>query len=71
MVPDFEEQDTKALYFRYGGPQINPFLNIQLYEKALDLFEEDPPTSVILHKHLLRTVLASIVIVVLVDLDKA
>ncbi|CAM8958612.1 unnamed protein product [Rhodiola kirilowii] len=48
-----------------------PFLNIQLYEKALDLFEEDPPTSVILHKHLLRTVLASIVIVVLVDLDKA
>ncbi|CAM8879143.1 unnamed protein product [Rhodiola kirilowii] len=47
-----------------------PFLNIQLYEKALDLFEEDPPTSVILHKHLLRTIAASIVEVLLVDLDK-
>ncbi|CAM8964329.1 unnamed protein product [Rhodiola kirilowii] len=48
-----------------------PFLNIQLYEKALDLFEEDPPPRlVILHKHLLRTIAASIVEVLLVDLDK-
>lgn len=31
------------------------FLNMQLYEKALDLFEDDQSTSVILHRHLLRT----------------
>uniref|UniRef100_A0A7N0RA85 E3 UFM1-protein ligase 1 homolog n=1 Tax=Kalanchoe fedtschenkoi TaxID=63787 RepID=A0A7N0RA85_KALFE len=47
-----------------------PFLVIQLYEKALDLFEDDPPTSVILHKHLLRTAAAAIVDILLVDLDK-
>ncbi|KAG4198629.1 hypothetical protein ERO13_A05G098800v2 [Gossypium hirsutum] len=32
------------------------FLNMQLYEKALDLFEDDQSTSVTLHRHLLRTV---------------
>uniref|UniRef100_A0A7N0UCQ4 E3 UFM1-protein ligase 1 homolog n=1 Tax=Kalanchoe fedtschenkoi TaxID=63787 RepID=A0A7N0UCQ4_KALFE len=47
-----------------------PFLNIQLYEKALDLFEDDPPTSAILHKHLLRTTAATIVDILLLDLDK-
>ncbi|KDP44170.1 hypothetical protein JCGZ_05637 [Jatropha curcas] len=36
------------------------FLNLQLYEKALDLFDDDQSTSVILHRHLLRTVAASI-----------
>uniref|UniRef100_A0A7N0VFX7 E3 UFM1-protein ligase 1-like domain-containing protein n=1 Tax=Kalanchoe fedtschenkoi TaxID=63787 RepID=A0A7N0VFX7_KALFE len=41
------------------------FLVIQLYEKALDLFEYDPPTS-----HLLRTAAAAIVDILLVDLDK-
>ncbi|XP_050371357.1 E3 UFM1-protein ligase 1 homolog isoform X2 [Argentina anserina] len=37
------------------------FLNMQLYEKALDLFEDDQSTSVILHRHLLRTTASSIV----------
>ncbi|ONK62365.1 uncharacterized protein A4U43_C07F3130 [Asparagus officinalis] len=37
------------------------FLEFQLYEKALDLFEDDPSTSVVLHKHLLKTMAASIV----------
>ncbi|KAE8666675.1 E3 UFM1-protein ligase 1-like protein [Hibiscus syriacus] len=36
------------------------FLNMQLYEKALDLFEDDQSTSVTLHRHLLRTVGTSI-----------
>ncbi|CAK7331660.1 unnamed protein product [Dovyalis caffra] len=36
------------------------FLNMQLYEKALDLFEDDQSTSVVLHRHLLRTMAASI-----------
>lgn len=45
------------------------FLNIQLYEKALDLFEDDPSASVILHRHLLRTTATSILDTVLVNLD--
>ncbi|XP_027087980.1 E3 UFM1-protein ligase 1 homolog isoform X1 [Coffea arabica] len=45
------------------------FLNIQLYEKALDLFEDDPSTSVLLHKHLLRTTATSMVDTLLLDLD--
>ncbi|WJZ88804.1 hypothetical protein VitviT2T_008073 [Vitis vinifera] len=45
------------------------FLNMQLYVKALDLFEDDQSTSVILHKHLLRTTAASIVDMVLLNLD--
>ncbi|XP_057782761.1 E3 UFM1-protein ligase 1 homolog [Salvia miltiorrhiza] len=46
------------------------FLNIQLYEKALDLFEDDPPNAVLLHKHLLRTAATPIVDTLLVSLDK-
>ncbi|XP_047943539.1 E3 UFM1-protein ligase 1 homolog [Salvia hispanica] len=46
------------------------FLNIQLYEKALDLFEDDPPNAVLLHKHLLRTAATPIVDTLLVHLDK-
>ncbi|KAK4709585.1 hypothetical protein R3W88_030510 [Solanum pinnatisectum] len=45
------------------------FLNMQLYEKALDLFEDDPSTSVLLHKHLLRTTGTSIVDTLLLNLD--
>ncbi|KAG5253659.1 E3 UFM1-protein ligase [Salix suchowensis] len=36
------------------------FLNMQLYEKALDLFEDDQSTCAVLHRHLLRTMAASI-----------
>ncbi|KAF9665477.1 hypothetical protein SADUNF_Sadunf16G0126800 [Salix dunnii] len=36
------------------------FLNMQLYEKALDLFEDDQSTCAVLHRHLLRTIAASI-----------
>ncbi|GAB4824343.1 hypothetical protein Ancab_007231 [Ancistrocladus abbreviatus] len=46
------------------------FLNMQLYEKALDLFEDDQPTSVVLHRHLLRTTAASIVDMLLLNMDK-
>ncbi|KAL2487556.1 E3 UFM1-protein ligase 1-like protein [Forsythia ovata] len=46
-----------------------PFLNIQLYEKALDLFEDDQSTSVLLHKHLLRTSATPMVDSLLVNLD--
>ncbi|KAL0436523.1 UNVERIFIED_CONTAM: E3 UFM1-protein ligase 1 [Sesamum radiatum] len=45
------------------------FLNIQLYEKALDLFEDDQSTAVLLHKHLLRTAATPIVDALLVNLD--
>ncbi|CAN4119993.1 unnamed protein product [Withania somnifera] len=45
------------------------FLNIQLYEKALDMFEDDQSTSVLLHKHLLRTTGTSIVDTLLLNLD--
>ncbi|KAF8397566.1 hypothetical protein HHK36_016486 [Tetracentron sinense] len=45
------------------------FLNMQLYEKALDLFEDDQSTSVILHRHLLRTTATSIVDMLLLNLD--
>ncbi|WOK93753.1 hypothetical protein Cni_G02454 [Canna indica] len=45
------------------------FLDIQLYEKAPDLFEDDPPTSIILHKHLLKTMATPIVDKFLATLD--
>ncbi|XVF05585.1 hypothetical protein REPUB_Repub05bG0185300 [Reevesia pubescens] len=45
------------------------FLNMQLYEKALDLFEDDQSTSVTLHRHLLRTFATSIADVLFFNLD--
>ncbi|OEL20865.1 E3 UFM1-protein ligase 1-like protein [Dichanthelium oligosanthes] len=45
-------------------------LDMQLYEKALDVFEDDPATSGILHKHLLRSMGTPIVDKVLITLDK-
>ncbi|GAU14606.1 hypothetical protein TSUD_96700 [Trifolium subterraneum] len=46
------------------------FLNMQLYEKALELFEDDQSTSVVLHRHLLRTIAAPMVDMLLHDLDE-
>ncbi|XVF20139.1 hypothetical protein REPUB_Repub11eG0172800 [Reevesia pubescens] len=45
------------------------FLNMQLYEKAIDLFEDDQSTSVTLHRHLLRTIAMSRADMVLHNLD--
>ncbi|KAK3206163.1 hypothetical protein Dsin_020209 [Dipteronia sinensis] len=45
------------------------FLNMQLYEKALDLFEDDQSTSVIMHRHLMRTTAAAIVDNLFFNLD--
>jgi len=45
-------------------------LDMQLYEKALDVFEDDPATSGILHKHLLKSMGTPIVDKVLITLDK-
>ncbi|CAL5097269.1 unnamed protein product [Urochloa decumbens] len=45
-------------------------LDMQLYEKALDVFEDDPATSGILHKHLLRSMGTPIVDKVLITLGK-
>ncbi|KAM1148907.1 hypothetical protein ACFX2B_029264 [Malus domestica] len=45
------------------------FLNMQLYEKALDLFEDDQSTSVIFHRHLLRTTATTIADMLLQNLD--
>ncbi|KAL5716891.1 hypothetical protein ACHQM5_009999 [Ranunculus cassubicifolius] len=45
------------------------FLNMQLNERALDLFEDDPSASVILHKHLLRTTATSLTDLLLINLD--
>nr|KYP68439.1 UPF0555 protein KIAA0776 isogeny family [Cajanus cajan] len=46
------------------------FLNMQLYEKALELFEDDQSTFVVLHRHLLRTVAAPMVDILLRNLDE-
>ncbi|XP_042501540.1 E3 UFM1-protein ligase 1 homolog [Macadamia integrifolia] len=45
------------------------FLNLQLHEKALDLFEDDQSTSVILHRHLLRTTASSMVDMLILNLE--
>lgn len=45
------------------------FLNMQLYEKALDLFEDDQSTSVIMHRHLLRATAATLVDTLFLNLD--
>lgn len=44
-------------------------LSMQLYEKALDLFEDDQATFVVLHRHLLRTTGATIADMLLFNLD--
>ncbi|KAH7677979.1 E3 UFM1-protein ligase 1 protein [Dioscorea alata] len=44
-------------------------LDLQLYEKALDHFDDDPSTSIILHKHLLRTMASPITDKILLTLD--
>ncbi|KAA8549721.1 hypothetical protein F0562_001261 [Nyssa sinensis] len=44
------------------------FLNMQLFEKALDLFEDDQSTSVILHRHLLRTTATAMLDTLLLNL---
>ncbi|KAK9065902.1 hypothetical protein SSX86_015304 [Deinandra increscens subsp. villosa] len=44
-------------------------LNIQLYEKGLDLFDDNPTTSVLLHRHLLKTTAAPMVDMLLSKLD--
>ncbi|KAL2328687.1 hypothetical protein Fmac_022114 [Flemingia macrophylla] len=46
------------------------FLNMQLYEKALELFEDDQSTFVVLHRHLLRSVAAPMVDILLRNLDE-
>ncbi|MED6147155.1 hypothetical protein PIB30_041407 [Stylosanthes scabra] len=46
------------------------FLNMQLYEKALELFEDDQSTSVVLHRHLLRAVATPMVDMLLHDLGE-
>ncbi|TQD99201.1 hypothetical protein C1H46_015211 [Malus baccata] len=51
------------------GYSIGSFLNMQLYEKALDLFEDDQSTSVIFHRHLLRTTATTIADTLLHNLD--
>ncbi|KAJ4833996.1 hypothetical protein Tsubulata_016528 [Turnera subulata] len=45
------------------------FLNMQLYEKSLYFFEDDQATSVILHRHLLRTMAAPIADMLFHNLD--
>ncbi|XP_020526681.1 E3 UFM1-protein ligase 1 homolog isoform X2 [Amborella trichopoda] len=45
------------------------YLDFQLYEKGLELFEDDHTTSVVLHKHLLRTTATPIMDMLLHDLD--
>ncbi|KAI4382356.1 hypothetical protein MLD38_008330 [Melastoma candidum] len=45
------------------------FLNLQLYEKALDLFDDDQSVSGVLHRHLLRTIASEMVDTHLLNLD--
>eukprot|EP00252_Welwitschia_mirabilis_P012765 TRINITY_DN28243_c0_g1_i1.p1 TRINITY_DN28243_c0_g1~~TRINITY_DN28243_c0_g1_i1.p1 ORF type:complete len:865 (-),score=205.91 TRINITY_DN28243_c0_g1_i1:702-3170(-) len=48
------------------------YLNLQLFAKALELFEDDTSVYVILHRHLLRTVAAEITdkLLFVLDMDK-
>ncbi|CAO2840011.1 unnamed protein product [Amaranthus hypochondriacus] len=45
------------------------YMNMQLYEKALDLFEDDQTIFVVLHRHLLRTTGSIIADMLLYNLD--
>eukprot|EP01018_Ginkgo_biloba_P020703 Gb_30282 [translate_table: standard] len=45
------------------------YLNLQLFEKALDLFDNDPSTLVVLHRHLLRTTATEIADMILLALE--
>lgn len=45
------------------------YVNLQLYEKALDLFEDEQATFFVLHRHLLRTTGSSIADMLLFNLD--
>ncbi|KAK4762433.1 hypothetical protein SAY86_008201 [Trapa natans] len=45
------------------------FLNLQLYEKALELFDEDQSASVVLHWHLLGALAASIADSLFINLE--
>lgn len=44
-------------------------LNMQLYEKGLDLFDDNPSTSALLHRHLLKTTAAPMVDMLLSNMD--
>ncbi|KAI7751445.1 hypothetical protein M8C21_001181 [Ambrosia artemisiifolia] len=44
-------------------------LNMQLYEKGLDLFDDNPTTSGLLHRHLLKNTAAPMVDMLLINLD--
>ncbi|PON66978.1 E3 UFM1-protein ligase [Parasponia andersonii] len=85
---DFWKQKRKALFTENAEKMKSlldnlqkkldeSFLNMQLYEKALDLFEDDQSTSkpnnlgqqVILHRHLLRTTAAAIADTLIHNLD--
>ncbi|XP_071715518.1 E3 UFM1-protein ligase 1 homolog [Rutidosis leptorrhynchoides] len=44
-------------------------LNLQLYEKGLDLFDDNPSTSVLLHRHLLKTTATPLADMLLSTLD--
>nr|XP_043635591.1 E3 UFM1-protein ligase 1 homolog [Erigeron canadensis] len=44
-------------------------LNLQLYEKSLELFEDNPTTLTLLHRHLLRTAAAPMVDMLLSNMD--
>ncbi|KAM0044788.1 putative E3 UFM1-protein ligase 1 [Helianthus debilis subsp. tardiflorus] len=44
-------------------------LNMQLYEKGLDLFDDNPTTSALLHRHLLKNTAAPMIDMLLSNLD--
>ncbi|XP_035844456.1 E3 UFM1-protein ligase 1 homolog isoform X2 [Helianthus annuus] len=44
-------------------------LNMQLYKKGLDLFDNNPTTSALLHRHLLKNTVAPMIDMLLSNLD--
>lgn len=62
-------QRTKRLLDNLQKKLDESSMKMQLYEKALDLFEEDQSTSVLLHRHLLKTTATSMVDMLLLNLD--
>ncbi|PPD88494.1 hypothetical protein GOBAR_AA38740 [Gossypium barbadense] len=74
MLANYLKERRKALFTENVEKMKVLLDNLQrkldeLYEKALDLFEDDQSTSVTLHRHLLRTVATSIADMLFHNLD--
>ncbi|KAH9661231.1 E3 UFM1-protein ligase 1-like [Citrus sinensis] len=76
MLINYLKEKRKALFTENAEKMKLLLDNLQkkldeLYEKALDLFEDDQSTSVLMHRHLLRTTAAALVDTLFLNLAKS